>query len=332
MGPADLHQLIGPLPASSDRNVLEDFRHFGDVGVYKVSGDLALVQSVDIITPVCDDPFLYGSIAAANALSDVYAAGGRPCTAMNICCFPPSGIDPAVLTRILLGGAETLARSGTALVGGHTVKDDELKYGLSVTGLVHPDSLISNAGAAAGDSLIMTKRIGTGLIISGIRKGHLSTDAFSVVAPQMLQLNETASRLMMAACAHACTDISGFGLAGHALEMAKASCVGLEIWLEAVPCFDEALAMAGSGVVTGLTAANRAATAGWTTRGPQALPKEDLLYDPQTSGGLLVAVAVSRAQRLLDGLAAAGVEAATVGRVIAAAEPALVIARGPCRF
>ncbi|MCI0596645.1 MAG: selenide, water dikinase SelD, partial [candidate division Zixibacteria bacterium] len=301
-----------------------------DAGVYHLSDDINLVQTADFITPPVDDPFLYGRIAAANSLSDVYAMGGRPLTALNLCCFPPAGVDKEHLTEILRGGLEAIKEAGAALVGGHTVKDEELKYGLSVTGIVRKADIKRNSTAKVGDKLILTKPIGTGVIVGGTKRGLLPPDGvIRRAAAHMATLNATASKQMVEFGASACTDVTGFGLAGHAFEMAKGSGVGIRFWAGKVPHYPESLEMIRQGVRTGLTQPNFHSVEGHFK--PDAtLPQElvGLFFDPQTSGGLLISIAAEKASALLDVLHKDGIkEAEIIGEVFAAAGPQIVIER-----
>ncbi len=323
----DLAVLVGSLKASSDPNVLVGFETSDDAGVYRLRDDLALVQSVDLITPVCDDPFIFGQVAAANSLSDVYAMGGHPITAMNICCFPPRGVPGEVYARILEGGASKAAEAGAAILGGHTVKDDELKYGLSVTGTVHPDKVLTNAAARAGDALILTKPIGTGIMMTGSRKGVLPPLAFEHVLGDMASLNARAGDLASAHGATACTDITGFGLAGHCLEMARASGVGVRIRSGELPVYPECLGLIGRGCKTGAIESNKA-LAGDSLRyaGDVGDAWQCLLFDPQTSGGLLISIAPARAEALLGDLLHAGqASSRIVGEVFESSRPVLEV-------
>ena len=296
-----------------------------DAGVYRVREDLALVQTVDLITPVCDDPYVFGQVAAANALSDVYAMGGQPLTALNICCFPGEGVPGEVLEKILVGAFDKIRESGAVLVGGHTVRDQEMKYGLAVTGTVHPDRILRNATALPGDSLVLTKPIGTGLIIGGARKDLVSAEMFAPVLEAMASLNALAAQEALAAGAHAATDITGFGLAGHALEVARGSGVGLVLRHAALPVHEGAEEMARRGVTTLMTPANRA-MAGADITFDDALSEtaRTLYFDPQTSGGLLISVPAANAEPLAACLRGRGVRAATViGEVVASKAPFL---------
>jgi selenide,water dikinase len=285
-----------------------------------VREDLALVQTVDLITPVCDDPFVYGQVAAANALSDVYAMGGRPLTALNICCFPGSGVPGEVLAAILAGGLDKVREAGAVLVGGHTVKDQELKYGLAVTGTIHPDRILRNTGARAGQKLVLTKPVGTGLLIGGARKELVSAEGLQPVLEEMARLNDVAAEEALAHGASAATDITGFGLAGHALEMVRGTDVALRLWHGAVPFHGQARAMARQGITTLMTPANRSMVGDDIVFDASLDDIERLLwFDPQTSGGLMVAVPADRVEPLVARLRSRGVaHASVVGEVIPA--------------
>ena len=301
---------------TKDPNVLVGIDTSDDAGVFKLTDELALVQTIDIITPMSDDPHIFGQVAAANSLSDVYAMGGRPVTALNLCCFP-TAVPKHVLEAILRGGWEKMQEAGVQLIGGHTVKDDELKYGLSVTGLVHPQKVITNGGARPGDQLILTKPIGSGVIVGGVRSGKMPSAVLDRVLEDMLQLNKKACDVMLQFEAHACTDVTGFGLAGHAAEVARASKVGLRIDVQRVPCYPESLELIRQGASTRMTPLNRDLVKDCITIAPSVSREEEgLCYDPQTSGGLLIAVAAKSADPLLRRLHAAGVRrAAVIGEV-----------------
>lgn len=315
------------LEAGGDPNLLVGFGTSDDAGVYALDARTALVQTIDFITPVVDDPVAFGQVAAANSLSDVYAMGGRPLTALNVCCFPAKGIDRALLRDILRGGAEKVREAGAALVGGHTVQDEELKYGLSVTGLVDPDRILRNSTAQPGDALVLTKPVGTGVIISAYRERRVSEPTVTDALAQMTRLNDAACRLMLAHQARACTDISGFGLLGHALEMADGSGVSIRIRPSQVPRYEESLALIRKGIGTAMTRCNlRLAASRWVLRGAVAEETLTLLADPQTSGGLLVALSADRADALVSDLRREGhPRAARVGEVLAATPPRLEI-------
>ena len=285
-----------------------------DAGVYRLTDDLAIVQTVDFFTPIVDDPYTFGQIAAANALSDVYAMGGRPLTAMNIVCFPSRDMDIEVLREILRGGIDKLREAGAVLVGGHSVDDTELKYGLAVTGTVHPGKVLTKAGARPGDALILTKPIGTGIINTAVKGGLADEEAAGAAARSMAALNKAAAGVMLEVGANACTDITGFGLLGHACEMVQGSPVGLRVRSAAVPLLPRTLEMVRMGMVPGGTRRNREFRAGMVDAAGVDEMVLDILFDPQTSGGLLMAVDAGRAGAMLARLREAGVtDAAIVG-------------------
>lgn len=287
-----------------------------DAGVYRINAETALVQTLDFFTPVVDSPYDFGRISAANALSDVYAMGGTPKTAMNIVCFPCGQFPNSVLKAILAGGLEKVNEAGALLVGGHSVDDQELKYGLSVTGIVHPDRFLANSGARIGDSLILTKPVGTGVIATAI-KGRLADDAaIGQLTETMAMLNKTAAGIMARFDVSACTDVTGFGLCGHLLEMAAASGRQMEIVVDAVPLLDNALSFAEMGLVPAGCYANRKHFAPRATIGSDLhVPLVDLLFDPQTSGGLLFSVNPEQAADCVGAMQAEGVAAALIGTV-----------------
>lgn len=314
--------------AKTDPNLLVGFETGDDAGVYRLTDDLALVQTVDYITPIVDDPHVFGQVAAANSLSDVYAMGGRPLTAMNCCNFPSTGISKDDLRRILEGGYSKIREAGATLVGGHTVRDDELKYGLSVTGLVDPRRILRNVGARPGDALVLTKPIGTGLLVGGRRRGLVSDEVLARAVARMTALNRTACETMLEFEPHACTDITGFGFAGHALGMTRGG-ARLRIRFDDLPRYEEALALAAQGVTTAVTGSNLQAVEPATRfEGPFSEPERTLLVDPQTSGGLLVALPASQAAPLVARLKERGVSDATaIGEVLPAGEPGLEFVR-----
>jgi selenide, water dikinase len=304
-----------------DDRVLIDYRTSDDAGVYRVNDALALVQTVDFFTPIVDDPFAYGQIAAANALSDIYAMGGRPLTALAIAGFPKDA-DRAILKEIFAGGLAKLREAGVALLGGHTVQDAEIKFGYAVTGDVDPSRVLANAGARPGDALLLTKPLGTGVIATALKFGRAPDDAIDAAIRSMSTLNNAASGILARAASgavHACTDITGFGLIGHATEMAAASGCSIEIDAAQVPLLAGARALV-AGNVPGGGRTNREHFAAGVSVAPGV--EEDILdlfYDPQTSGGLLIAVDAGQAADLLSSLAVVGIAARRIGRVI---EPA----------
>ena len=295
--------------------------------MYKLSEDLAIVQTVDFFTPIVDDPYTFGQIAAANALSDVYAMGGKPITAMNIVCFPSKTLDISILRDILRGGLEKLREAGVVLVGGHSVDDEELKYGLSVTGTIHPGKVMTKSGARAGDKLILTKPLGTGIINTAAKGGAASEETIANVTRSMSALNRTASEVMQEIGCNACTDITGFGLLGHACEMIQNSEVGLKIRASSVPIFAEAVEFARMGMIPGGTYRNKEFRSRMV-KVAAGLPDYmlDILFDPQTSGGLFISVSTPKADILLSGLHKAGVlEAAIVGEVVAQPRETIIL-------
>jgi selenide,water dikinase len=288
-----------------------------DAGVFLLGGR-ALVATADFITPVCDDPRRFGRVAAANALSDVYAMGGTPLFALNLCCFPEADVPDGVLAAILEGAAAVLGEAGAALLGGHTVRDPELKFGLAVVGEAAPGRLLTNAGARAGDRLVLTKPLGTGVLINAFKTDKLDEAGLEPALREMERLNSEASRLALAHGAVAATDVTGFGLVGHALGMARASGVGLRIEFGRLPVHDSFYRLAASGVSTGCTSANEGnAAADFTDRAGLSAVQREILFDPQTSGGLLLVLPPPSVPPLLDALAASGHRAAEIGEVVA---------------
>ena len=315
------------LDAVRDPNLLVGIETADDAGVYKLTPDIALVQTLDFITPLCDDPFLFGQIAAANSLSDVYAMGGRPINVLNICCFPSEGCEPSVLAEILRGGYDKVRESGAVLLGGHTVKDQELKYGLSITGVVHPDRVLRNSTCKPGDKLVITKKIGTGVIITGAKNDLLTPEEFQPALDSMAKLNKTASEVMLEVGANACTDISGFGLAGHLCEMALGSKVRINLDLAKITVYPATIKMMQKGIRTGVTLSNKESTAGCVHL-ERELPRERemILFDPQTSGPLMISVPAEKADLLVQKLNEKGVtDAAIVGDIVASAESGLFV-------
>lgn len=290
------------MPQSVHPNLLVGYNTADDAGIYKLDDQTALVQTVDFFPPIVDDPYFFGQIAAANALSDVYAMGGRPITALNIVGFPSSTMPGKILNEILRGGMDKIVEAGAVVVGGHSIKDKELKYGVAVTGIIHPDRIKTNASARAGDILFLTKPLGTGIITTGIKRQVVDQALTDRVIQQMATLNRAAAELMLQFDAHSATDITGFGLLGHAYEMASASKVSIRFDSSVIPLLPEAVRLAGDGMNPGGANDNRAFLAG-RVRVKEGLDKnlEHVLYDPQTSGGLFVAIPPDRA----DGFAAA---------------------------
>jgi selenide,water dikinase len=289
-----LDQVLARIPRWANENVLVGFDTADDAGVYQLTPECALVQTVDFFTPIVDDAYTFGAIAAANALSDVYAMGGRPISALSILAWPAQG-DIDELAEILKGGAEKIHEAGCALLGGHSVKDEEVKFGYAVTGLIHPDRIKANAGAQVGDALIFTKRIGTGVISTALKQGIAKVADVDAAVQQMLNINREACDAMLAFDVHGCTDVTGFGLIGHAREMALASKITIEIDPRAVQFLPGALEYARQGAIPGGLNNNREFAASCVEGSSEF---DDLLYDPQTSGGLLIALSPADAARL----------------------------------
>ncbi len=284
-----------------------------DAGVFRLQEDLAIVNTVDFFTPIVDDPYTYGQISATNSLSDVYAMGGIPKTAMNIVCFPQTGIDKEVLADILRGGVDKAHEAGVVVVGGHSVTDDEIKYGMAVTGVIDPRRVIRNVGACAGDMLILSKPLGTGIISTALKREHLDNQGYEAAVRSMSTLNESASRVMLKYGVHACTDITGYSLLGHAYEMAVGSGVTLRFEAQALPLLPEVLELAQKGYLTGGGKRNRSYLDGKVQVSPEVEKDlEEVAFDPQTSGGLLIAVAQEEGEALLSELKKEGLDAATL--------------------
>jgi selenide,water dikinase len=312
LSPKILDRVLASIPRVANENVLVGFDTADDAGVYQLTAELALVQTVDFFTPVVDDPFTYGAIAAANALSDVYAMGGRPISALSILAYPAQG-DLDDLEQILQGGAEKMREADCAVLGGHSVADDEIKFGYAVTGTVNPARVKANAGARAGDTLVFTKRLGTGVISTALKRSMARDADVAASIASMLTLNRKACEAMLQYDVHGCTDVTGFGLIGHAREMALASGITLEIEVDRLQFLPGALEYARLGAVPGGLRNNRefASCVVETTR-DLPVEVEDLLYDPQTSGGLLISLPEGDAEAL------AGVypDAYAIGRVL----------------
>jgi len=310
--------VLSDIPPSTDRRVLVDFRTADDAGVFKWEAGPALVQTVDFFTPIVDDPFTYGQIAAANALSDVYAMGGQPLTALAIAALPAEGLDSETTRAIFRGGFEKLREAGVALLGGHTVQDREIKFGYAVTGSIDPARIVSNAGARVGDVLFLTKPLGTGIVATALKFDRAPAALVADVVDSMRTLNRAAAdsvRALPADSVHACTDITGFGFAGHATEMARASGVTLEIDLARLPVFDGAVEIA-AGNRSGGMVSNEAHFAQGVQIETSAQSKIALIYDPQTCGGLLVSVSPEHADRAEQAFQARGVRFWRVGQAV----------------
>ncbi len=304
--------------------VLVGLEAAADAGIFQLRDDLALVQTVDFFTPIVDDPYDFGRIAATNSLSDVYVMGGKPITALNIACYPAKG-EPDTLAAILNGGIDQAAAAGVAIIGGHTVDDPEIKFGLAVTGVVHPQQIVHNHTAQIGDALVLTKPLGTGILSTAVKRGLLPENGIRQLTASMLQLNRGASEAMLAIGAHAATDVTGFGLMGHAYEMALASGVTFRLDAKAVPLLPEVLHFAEQGCIPGGNRNN------WEFVKDHVQVRESLnpmlvkvLHDPQTAGGLLVSLAPNEAHEYLSRLADGGVQARLIGEVLSRG-PAVVM-------
>lgn len=296
-----------------------------DAGVYLLSDDIALIQTVDFFTPIVDDPYLFGQIAAANALSDIYAMGGQPLTAMNIITYPAKDGDLETLARILAGGANKIQEAGALIVGGHSVEDKEPKYGLAVTGTAHPDRIYRNSTARPGNRLVLTKLLGTGVVATAVMADLVSPELAEQTGAQMATLNKAAAQVMQEVGAEACTDVTGFGLLGHAFEMARGSRVGMVFEAGRLPLLPGVPELAAMGLIPAGAHSNRAylgAAVSFDEAVPLAL--QDLMFDPQTSGGLLIAVDDRKAPALLQKLKECGIPSADIGRVAAARPPGTI--------
>jgi selenide, water dikinase len=367
LSPALLDQVLGKLPRQHDPNVLVGFDHADDAGVYRIAPDTALVQTVDFFTPMVDDPYTFGQVAATNALSDVYAMGGRPITALALVCFPAKG-DLEVLQQILAGGLSKMMEAKCTVVGGHSIRDEETKFGYSVTGLIDPNRIFTNGGARPGDRLLFTKALGTGVISTAIKKGAARQSWIDAATRSMTTLNKTASEVITTFCPttnhvgtgsepalseakgpvqaerssaslsqrpmtngqrpiHSLTDVTGFGLIGHAREMALSSNVSLRFDSHQIPVIEGALDCIRAGDIPGGLKNNRD-FAECTVDYDEAIPEElrTVLFDPQTAGGLLIAVAPEHAPNLLRDLQAAGVPAVEIGEVLERTKPLIAIA------
>jgi selenide,water dikinase len=339
--------VLGKLARQHDPNVLVGFDKADDAGVYQIGPATALVQTVDFFTPIVDDPYTFGQIAATNALSDVYAMGGRPLTALALVCFPEKG-DLDILERILAGGLSKMMEAKCTVVGGHSIRDDETKFGYSVTGLIHPSHVLTNAGAKPGDRLLLTKALGTGVISTAIKKGVAKQSWIDAAVASMTRLNKTAAEVVInhqesrsanderrttndpssnvRSPIHAMTDVTGFGLIGHAREMALASNVALRLRASSIPVFEGALDCVRAGHIPGGLKANRdfaECVVGYEAGIPDDL--KTLLFDPQTAGGLLVSCARENSSELLRTLNSAGVAAAEIGEVLPASKPLITV-------
>jgi selenide, water dikinase len=310
--------VLSDIPAQTDDRVLVDFRTADDAGVFRWESGPALVQTVDFFTPIVDDPYVYGQIAAANAVSDVYAMGGRPLTALAIAAFPKDTLEPATIRAIFQGGFDKLREAGVSLLGGHTVQDQEIKFGYAITGAIDPSRVLTNAGAKPGDVLFLTKPLGTGIVGTAIKFDRVDPALAEEAVRSMRTLNRAAAEALQslpAGAVHACTDITGFGLIGHASEMARASGVTISIQATAVPLFAGVLEVAGENRSGGMLSNREHFAATVTVESGVDANREVVLYDPQTSGGLLIAASSGAAAAVEAALQAAGAAAHRIGSV-----------------
>ncbi len=314
IGPGDLSSVLCGIDVPQDTNVIAGLKGFEDAGVYRLSDDLAIVQTVDFFTPVVNDPYWFGKVSAANALSDIYAMGARPITALNIVCFSPKKFGTSVLRDILRGGIDTIKESGASLLGGHSVEDEEIKYGLSVTGVVHPGRIIRNEGAQPGDLLVLTKPLGTGILTTALKGNLVSKETEERLIAVMATLNRRASEVMLSTGAHAATDVTGFGLAGHLKEMIKDN-LGAEVYAAKLPCFPEALMLAESGFLPCGFYNNRDFYTPYVEDETVGLPFH-LIFDPQSSGGLLIALSKAGIDRFREEAARVSLDFWVIGRFI----------------
>ena len=308
---------------SKNPNLLVGFETSDDAAVYRLSPDIAVISTVDYITPPVDDPYWFGQIAAANSMSDVYAMGGSPLTALNLVMFPSKKLDMDLLKEILRGGNDKVLEADACMAGGHSVDDNEPKYGLAVTGIVHPERILTNCGAQPGDAMILTKPLGTGVLFNANRSGKLPYPELEAILPQVAALNRKAIEVALNFNIHACTDVTGFGLMGHTLEIAKGSDVQIDLLYDKLPFYPNAIQMYQKGETTGSNAPNRKLADGfWEAATKRSVEEEELLFDPQTSGGLLCCLADAQAEEFSMELRKAGVEVeACVGHVVASDRP-----------
>ena len=305
--------MLRQLPTYTHPDVIVGTETSDDAGVFRLRPDLAIVNTVDFFTPIVDDPFVFGQIAAANALSDIYAMGADPVTALNIVAFPKGRLDLEILGDIIRGGVERAQAAGAVVIGGHSIIDSELKYGMAVTGIIHPDRVIRNVGVRAGDALVLTKALGTGIVTTALKQRKVSRASLRAAVASMVSLNKTASRVARTFHVHACSDVTGFGLLGHATEMAMGSGVTLELDSRMLPVLPGALQLAEKGFLTGGCKRNRSYLEDKVVVSPNLRADlAEVAFDPQTSGGLLIALPEKHAGNLVKKLRAEGIKAAAV--------------------
>jgi selenide,water dikinase len=315
------------LPKIYDPNLLVGTETHDDAGVYRLTDELAIVQTIDFFPPVVDDPFIYGQIAAANALSDVYAMGGTPKTALNLAAYPDDKLSFDWLGRIIEGGAERIHAAGAVVVGGHTVRDAEIKFGYAITGIIHPHKILTNAAARPGDKLVLTKPLGTGFVTTAHKAGDCPDDVLQAAIASMIQLNDAGQEAMLEVGVHSATDVTGFGLAGHAFEMAEGSNVTIVLELSRLPLIPGAEKLAHKPYLTRASATNAAyVEAGLRVEGKPDPVRVEFFYDAQTSGGLLISVPADRADALVENMRRRGAASACViGEVTARGDVALIV-------
>lgn len=314
VGAGVLAGLLADIKVRTDPNLLVGFDKSDDASVYKISGELAIVQTVDFFPPIADDPYTFGQIAAANAMSDIYAMGGEPKLALNVMAVP-ADMDRDTVHAILSGGYEKVYEAGALITGGHSILDDEPKYGMAVTGFVHPDKIITNSGAKPGDELIFTKPLGSGIMTTAAKAGMASEEGLKYVLSVMTTLNKAARDIMVKYRVHACTDVTGFGLMGHLLEMTQGSGTGAVIDVRGIALVEESLRLAEMGILPEGMYRNRSFAESSVDGGDVSLAVQDMLYDPQTSGGLLMAVDPDDADALFEELEPSVPRAQRIGRI-----------------
>jgi selenide,water dikinase len=321
-----LDSVLGKLARQHDPNVLIGFETADDAGVYQLTPELAIVQTADFFTPIVDDPYVFGQIAATNALSDIYAMGGRPVSSLALVCFPESG-NPTILEQMLAGGLSKMVEANCTVIGGHSIRDDEIKLGYSVTGTIHPQRVMANSGARPGDHLVFTKAIGTGVISTAIKRNKADFAWTRGAIHSMITLNKTAAEIAREFEVHGMTDVTGFGLIGHAREVARGSGVSLRIFASRVPLLEGALECVHRGYVPGGLKSNRSFAETCVEYGAD-VPEDirTLLYDPQTAGGLLISVAPADCDHLVSKLRDAGVSAEEIGEVLEKQTPLIAVA------
>lgn len=325
LGPAVLEKVLSKIPRTLDENLLVGYDHSDDASVYKLREDLAMVQTLDFFPPMVEDPYTFGMIAACNALSDIFAMGAEVKTALNILCFPET-MDMNICGQILMGGADKVKEAGGVLTGGHSINDTDIKYGLSVAGIVHPDHIYCNKGSRIGDVLILTKPLGVGLVLCANRMKEAHPDAMAQAIKSMTTLNAYACSCMKRYEVHACTDVTGFGFLGHLREMLDDG-IGAVIHMDQIPYIKEAAAYAEEFYITAAAQRNRNHVANYVTASDISFAESEILYDPQTSGGLLMSVAAKDALVLLQDLEKQGLPCAAVGEITAALKPSIWIRR-----